>query len=290
MRHRRFAKQAVKRFLPGEELADGLAAAQALAKVPIRSVLTELGENVTSDDDARAVTRHYREMLDRIAALKLPAHVSIKLTHLGLDLGEALCREQLMNLAAKARAVGTVVWVDMEGSAYTDQTLDMFRAVRAQYDNVGVCVQAYLYRTADDLDRLAPLHPAIRLVKGAYQEPASIAYPKKGDVDASYLALAKRLLEDQRFLGGAGPGFGTHDVGLIRQLAAHAERIGVAKNDFELLMLYGIRRDDQVALAKEGYTVRVLISYGAAWFPWYMRRLAERPANVWFVVRSMVGG
>lgn len=290
MRRRAFARNAVSRFMPGETLADVLAAARELSEDGLSSVLTELGENAATADEVRAVTKHYEDVLQEVAAQRLPAQISVKLTHLGLDLDAALCHEQVRQLAAAARERGNTVWIDMEGSAYTDRTLDLFRGVRSEFPNVGVCVQAYLYRTAADLDRLADLEPSIRLVKGAYQEPASIAFPKKLDVDENYVTLAARLLEDERFRRAAGPAFGTHDMALIRRIADRAAALDVSRAAFEVQMLYGIRRNDQRALAREGFTVRVLVSYGEAWFPWYMRRLAERPANVWFVVRSMIGG
>lgn len=290
MRRRAFARKAASRFMPGERLADALAAAEQLREIGLAAVLTELGENVATEAEVAAVRQDYEDILRGAAEARLPAQISVKLTHLGLDLSDTLCRDQVRRLAEVARRLGNVVWIDMEGSAYTDRTLDLFRRVRREHDNVGVCVQAYLYRTAQDLDRLADLAPAIRLVKGAYQEPASLAFPKKRDVDENYFALACRLLEDDRFRRGAGPAFGTHDLPLIRRITDHAQRHQVPRDAFEIQMLYGIRRADQRTLAQEGFTVRVLVSYGAAWFPWYMRRLAERPANVWFVIRSIFGG
>lgn len=290
MRRRAFARKAVSRFMPGESADDAVAAAGALARMGLSSVLTELGENVSTEADVTVVRQAYEDLLRRLAKSGLPGQVSVKLTHLGLDLSGAVCRDQVRRLADVAARLGNMVWIDMEGSVYTDRTLDIFRSVRREHDNVGVCVQAYLYRTADDLERLAALSPAIRLVKGAYQEPASIAFRNKRDVDANYLALARRLLEDPRFRSGVGPAFGTHDLPLLRRITTAAADLGVARDAFEIQMLYGIRRAEQQSLAGEGFTVRILISYGEAWFPWYMRRLAERPANVWFVVRSMFGG
>lgn len=290
MRRRAFVRKAVSRFMPGERVSDALGAARQLSGVGLCSVLTQLGENVATHDEVRAVARHYGDVLEEITTARLPAQISVKPTHLGLDLDAGLCHDQVRRLAATAREHGNTVWIDMEGSAYTDRTLDLFRSVRSEFPNVGLCVQAYLYRTAADLDDVAALEPSIRLVKGAYQEPSSVAFPKKRDVDDNYLALAERLLSNERFRRGAGPAFGTHDMALIRRIADRAAGLGVARTAFEMQMLYGIRRGDQRSLAAEGFTVRVLISYGEAWFPWYMRRLAERPANVWFVMRSMVGG
>jgi proline dehydrogenase len=286
--HRSFARRAVARFMPGEDLDAALGAAQRFAGLGIPTILTELGENVTSADDARATTRHYVELLDRIAAAKVPAHVSVKPTHVGLDLSRELCKEQLVTLAEHAARTKTCVMIDMEGSTYVDPTLGLYRDLRARHANVGVCLQAYLHRTPQDLESLLPLAPTIRLVKGAYNEPPSVAIPRKRDVDARYFELAQRLL-------AATPrppqphGFGTHDLALVERICAHARAAGVPNGAFELQMLYGIKSAAQERLARAGYTMRVLISYGSYWFPWYMRRLAERPANVWFVMKSMLG-
>ena len=181
---------------------------------------------------------------------------------------------------------GFAHWIDIEESKYVNATLDLFRTLRSQHDNVGLCLQAYLYRTADDLESLLPMNPAIRLVKGAYNEPATVAFPKKRDVDDHYLALGTRLIAHAAN-GGQAPVFGTHDLALTYALQDRAAKHGLAKDACEVHMLYGIRTAEQRRLAEEGYGVRVLISYGSAWFPWYMRRLAERPANVWFVLRSV---
>ncbi|MFQ6047360.1 MAG: proline dehydrogenase family protein [Gemmatimonadales bacterium] len=288
MRRRRFAQRAVRRFMPGESVESALEACREFARQNISTVVTQLGENVATETEGRDVTEHYVGVLDAIAREGIPTHVSVKLTHLGLDLGTAFCTDQLTRLVAHASTQRNFVWVDMEGSTYVDHTLEIFRTVREANDNVGLCVQSYLYRTEHDLTELRSLRPAIRLVKGAYQEPPSIAYPRKRDVDANYMRLARRLLDDEAFRE-ARPGLGTHDVYLLREIQRYAASKGVPKNAYEIQMLYGVRRDDQCAFAGEGCSVRVLVSYGDAWFPWYMRRLAERPANVWFLARSVVG-
>lgn len=288
VRRRRFVRRAVSRFMPGEDLDAALQAAQRFVQQNMTTVLTQLGENVTDASEARAVGRHYTDALNRIQALKLPAHISVKPTQLGLDLSQGLCLEQLSALVAHAATVGTFVSIDMEGSAYVDRTLELYRQLRAKHPNVGICLQAYLHRTPADLDSLASLTPTIRLVKGAYQEPASIASPKKRDVDRRYFELAQRLLATTP-RPPQPHGFGTHDIKLIQRICDHARSSGVPNSGFELQMLYGIRTADQMRLAQAGYTMRVLISYGSYWFPWYMRRLAERPANVWFVVKSVFG-
>ncbi|OGU04631.1 MAG: hypothetical protein A2W29_05715 [Gemmatimonadetes bacterium RBG_16_66_8] len=287
VRQRTFAKRAVRRFMPGEDLMSAVVAAQQFAKTNISTVLTQLGENVADRTEAEGVTRHYAEVLEQIAQHKLPSQVSVKPTHLGLDLGKDISEAQIDTLLTRAADTGNFIWVDMEGSAYLDVTLELYRNARAKHANVGVCLQSYLYRTPADLEALLPLKPAIRLVKGAYREPATLAYPRKADVDQQYFSLAMRLLEtrDQQL---RPPGFGTHDIRLIDRVLAGARGQNVAPDAFEIQMLYGIRTADQYRYAAAGQKVRVLISYGSAWFAWYMRRLAERPANLWFVVRSLL--
>ena len=286
-RRRAFARRAVRRFLPGEDLGAALDAAATFAKSGIGSVMTQLGEQVRSASDAEAVRGHYLMVLDGIRARKLPAHVSIKLTHLGLEADTAWCRRAVDELAAKARAAGSFLWIDMEESGYVEATLDIYRGARGAGAEVGVCLQAYLRRTPKDLERLLPLRPAIRLVKGAYSEPAHVAFPKKADVDQAYFALAERLLAEAR-ASRATPVFGTHDERLIERIRARAAELKAAPGIYEFHLLYGIRADAQRRLATAGEKVRVLISYGTAWFAWYMRRLAERPANIWFVLRNLI--
>jgi len=285
LRQRAFFRRAVRRFMPGEDLESALVAAADFGKMNIGSVLTELGEQVTSRAEADAVRDHYLGVIGQIRQRKLPAVISVKLTHLGLDLDHAACLTSLQTLIARAKEAGTFVWIDMEESRYVDATLDMYRRARAGADNVGVAMQAYLRRTPADLDALLPLKPTIRLVKGAYNEPARLAYPSKADVDAMYFQLAGRMLE--HVPQGAHPIFGTHDLRLIARIQARAAALGVSPKGYEFHMLYGIRAAEQRELAMAGATVSVLISYGSAWFAWYMRRLAERPANVWFVLRNL---
>jgi len=285
----RFVRRAVSRFMPGEDMEAALAAAQALNASGIGSVLTYLGENLQRAEEAEQVTRHYLDVLARVKRASLGAEISIKLTQLGLDLGAAACEAAVMTLVERARADGTWVWIDMESSAYTDVTLDIYRRARARFPNVGVCVQAYLHRTEQDLKTLIPLGGGLRLVKGAYREPPDKAFPKKRDVDANYLALAERLLGREARQAGVRAIFGTHDSSLIRRIEDLARVAALSPQDLEFQMLYGIQREEQVRLAARGYRFRVLISYGDAWFPWYMRRLAERPANVLFVLRHVLG-
>jgi len=288
LRRRAFFRRAVRRFLPGEHVGAALDTAAALARDGIGSVLTQLGEQVTNRDEAAAVRDQYLRLLDEIRSRDLPAEISVKLTHLGLDVNPKACLQDLLGLAARAAAAKSFLWIDMEESRYVDATLELYRAVRAARPDVGVCLQAYLRRTPADLEGLLPLAPAIRVVKGAYNEPPDVAFPKKRDVDAAYAVLAGRLLE-RAAAGGARVVFGTHDLDLIERLRARALALGVTGGGYEVHMLYGIRAAAQRALAQQGVPVRVLISYGTHWFPWYMRRLAERPANVWFVVRHLLG-
>lgn len=283
---RPFAKRAVKRFMPGEELEDALAAAQALRADNLGTVLTKLGENLTAESDADAVRDHYLEVFDQVKARGLPAHVSVKPTQLGLDFSQSRCVEHLMTLAQQAEATGIYFWLDMEDSSYVDRTLALYRKLRGKHEMVGLAMQAYLRRTPQDLAALLPIRPTVRLVKGAYAEPAHVAFPAKRDTDFSYYELASQLL-DAAAKGTAFPIFGTHDMTLVERIVAKANSLGVRNDRFEIHMLYGIRMAEQKDLAARGQTVKTLISYGSSWFPWYMRRLAERPANVWFVAKSM---
>lgn len=280
-------RRAVKRFMPGEDVDSAIGAAHELNGSQIPTVFTHLGENIADLAEADAVHQHYREVIDRVARERLDTEISIKPTHLGLELDAERATENLEALVDHAREVGNRVWIDMEASPYVDATLDLYRRVRANHSNVGICLQSYLYRTADDLESLMPLGPAIRLVKGAYKEPTSVAFPKKADVDANFLALSEVLLNR---LGedGVRVAFATHDMSLIEQIRDAAHEAGVSADGYEIQMLYGIRTSDQLRLVSSGSVVRVLISYGTDWFPWYMRRLAERPANVLFVFRNLL--
>jgi proline dehydrogenase len=283
----RFVRRTVSRFMPGEDLEDALAAAGDLKRQSIGTILTQLGENVTDAREAFAVRSHYLHVLERVRELGLDAEVSLKLTHLGLDVDSKLC---FAHLASIIEAAGSenVVWIDMEASCYVDRTLELYLQARQKYANVGVCLQAYLYRTAADLAALIPLGPAIRLVKGAYDEPADRAFPKKRDMDENYFELAKQLISPQASQQGMRAAVATHDRKLIKRIISFAESSGVPDNAFEFQMLYGIQRAEQLRLAREGRRLRVLISYGDFWFPWFMRRLAERPANAAFVLRNLV--
>jgi len=283
----RFFRNAVSRFMPGEEIEDALRAAGELREKRIATVLTYLGENVKDEAEATKVARHYCEVLDSINARGLDCHVSPKLTQLGLDLGKDLSYSNLKSVIEHAQKLRNYVWIDMESTQYTDVTLELYRWARKEYENVGLCIQSYLYRTADDLKSLLGLSPGIRLVKGAYAEPPNVAFREKRNVDANFFLLSRQLLNGTR-QNGVRPAFATHDAELIQRIKREAETIGVSKEEYEFQLLYGIQREQQMALANEGYRIRVLISYGSYWFPWYMRRLAERPANLVFVLRNLL--
>lgn len=282
-----FVKKAVKRFMPGEHVEDALAAALDLKKEGIASILTKLGENITELREGDATTAHYLEVLTKIQEAGLDCPISIKLTQLGLDIDKEKTYQNVRTLAARAQALGNRVWIDMEQHGYVDATLDVYRRVLAEYPNLGICLQAYLYRTPKDLAALIPLGGGVRLVKGAYREPPDVAYPKKADVDQAFLTLGKQMISPEARAAGFLGVFGTHDQKIIAALREHADAIKAPRQSFEFALLFGIQRGEQAALAQAGYTIRCLISYGDYWFPWYMRRLAERPANVLFVAKSM---
>jgi len=274
--------------MPGERLEDAVAAAAVQQQQAVGTIFTKLGENLTRVEDAEEVTRHYLGALDTVQTAGLRAQISVKPTQLGLDLDRDLCFRNLQRLVDRAEALGNFVWIDMESSPYVDPTLDLFRRTRARSARIGVALQAYLYRTAADVDALVPLGAAIRLVKGAYLEPASIAYPKKADVDQNFFKLACRLLADDARRAGGLLHIATHDARLADHLAAFIDERRVPREAYEYAMLFGIQRSLQQRLVAASRPLRVLIAYGEYWFPWYMRRLAERPANVWFVVKNLV--
>lgn len=286
-RERAFARRAVRRFLPGEEMSAALDAAAEFGAAGIGTILTCLGEQVRVPAEAAAVRDQYLELLDEIHARGLPSQISVKLTHLGLDVDRDVCTQSLRALVERAEQTGSMVWIDMEEASYVDATLSLYRRMRSDHSRIGVCLQAYLRRTPGDLESLLPLAPNIRLVKGAYRESPMVALTKKNEADAAFLELTMRLLEHTR--AGARVVIGTHDLRIIEGVHARAHRLGLAAGAYEVHMLYGIRPTVQRDLAGDGTPVRVLISYGANWFPWYMRRLAERPANMWFLARNLFG-
>jgi len=291
VRRNGFAKRFASRFVAGETLDTALAAVRALNARKITASLDLLGESVTSEPEARAAAQEYLVMLDRIHEQKLDANVSVKLTQMGLDLDEELCVETMQSILSRARDYQTFVRLDMEGSSYTDRTLRMFedRLYPHFSDNVGIVLQSYLYRTSADVERALLLKCRVRLCKGAYKEPASVAYPDKKDVDENYVRCMEKLVQDGNY-----PGIATHDPAIINETKRFVKEKGIASERFEFQMLYGVRRDMQDQLVREGYGMRVYVPFGTQWYPYLMRRLAERPANLAFitgnVVREMMSG
>ena len=255
-------------------------------RIPV--LITLLGENVADEAEAREVADHYIRAAERVAASGLDAELSLKPTHLGLDLGFDVAERNIRRIVEAAEAHGNWVWLDMEYSRYVDPTLELYRAIRADHGRVGICLQSYLHRTPADLESLIPTGAAVRLVKGAYAEPPEIALPVKADVDRAFFDQARRMLAPDARAAGLRAGLATHDAALIRRIDAWAEANGVGADTYEYQMLYGIADQLQQRLAREGRGIRVLISYGVHWFPWYVRRLAERPANIGFVLRSVL--
>lgn len=282
---RNFARRAVKRFMPGEELSDALQATRELAPDKIGVIITRLGESLTGESQADGVRDHYLGAYDQIARDRLNAVVSVKPTQLGLDHSYDTCLGHMMALAGRAEETGSEFWIDMEDSSYVDRTLDLYRAVKAKHDRTGLAIQAYLRRTPDDIEKLIAVRPMVRLVKGAYSEPADVAYPAKKDVDKAFVSIGERLLKASAE-GNATTILGTHDLTIVQHLIGRAREWKVQPGAYQVHMLYGIRMAEQRRLAASGECVRCLISYGSQWFPWYMRRLAERPANAWFVMKS----
>ena len=287
---RAFVRRSVSAFMPGEKVEDALGAAAALKPQRINTILTRLGEGVTKLDEAERVTQHYLDVLDKVKAAGLDAQISVKPTQLGLDLDAEQCQRNLDRICEKGERLGNVpVWIDMENSPYVDPTLKLFRKSKERYKGVGIAIQAYLYRTAEDIEKLIPLGPAIRMVKGAYLEPPDLAFPKKSDVDENFYNMCVRLMRDDAQKTGTLLHIATHDIPLADRLIAYIEANKVPSSAYEFAMLYGIQRAQQQRLAQSGRRIRVLISYGEYWYPWYMRRLAERPANVTFVLKNLVG-
>jgi proline dehydrogenase len=284
-----FVRRSVSTFMPGERLEDAMAAASAQQTQGSGTIFTRLGENLTRAEEAEEVTQHYLDVLDRVQQAGLHAQISVKPTQLGLDLDRALCAANLQRLVDRAAERDNFVWIDMESSPYVDPTLELFRRTRAKTSRIGLAMQAYLYRTAKDLESLIPLGPAVRIVKGAYLEPPEVAFPKKSDTDENFFKLCIRLMADDAQRAGALLHIATHDIALADRLNAWIAQNKVPSSAYEFAMLYGIQRQQQLKLARNGKRLRVLISYGEFWFPWYMRRLAERPANVWFVAKNMFG-
>lgn len=272
-----------RRFVAGDTLEEALAVCERLQGEGVFSTLDHLGENVRTIAEASASCDAYVSALEQIASHHLSSTIAIKLTQFGLDLSEPACLENVRRLEAKANTAGSRVEIDMESSAYTERTLALAIQAGSECGCVRVCVQAYLHRSAGDIERLNAAAVPVRLVKGAYREPPSAAFPRKQDVDENYSALMKKLLDQ-----GVYPAIATHDEKLIQEAIAYVEGRGIRKDSFEFQMLYGIRRDLQRKLIEQGYRLRLYVPYGTEWYPYFMRRLAERPANLWFVLRNLL--
>lgn len=282
----KFVQKAVKRFMPGEKVEDAIQATKELLNYNIPTTFTHLGENITTLAEAEINTEHYLDLLERIKEEKLDIEISLKLTHIGLDLSFDKTLDLFIKIADKAEQLNNNVFIDIEDSSYVDKTIEFYRKIKEEHNNVGLCLQAYLYRTMDDLKSLSAINPWIRLVKGAYKEPASVAFKKLSQVNKNYLELSRFLLKEimKKDIRVA---FATHDTSIQEQVKVEAEKISLSKDKFEFQMLFGVKTSDQIKLATEGYKIRTLISYGNHWYPWYIRRLAERPANVWFVLKNI---
>jgi proline dehydrogenase len=277
------ARRLASRFVAGETLDDALAVSRRVNEEGIAITLDHLGESVTSLEEAAAARDVYLKTLSAICAAGIQGNVSLKLTQFGIDLSDRECRANVEQLARRAAELNEFIRVDMESSEYTDRTLALVCDLHAQYGTVGTVIQAYLYRSRKDVEMLCERRIRVRLCKGAYLEPATVAFPHKRDVDRNYVDLMRFLLEN-----GTYPAIATHDERIIRETKAFAAAKGISKDAFEFQMLYGIRRDLQRQLAVEGHRVRVYIPFGGAWYPYFMRRLAERPANVLFLARNLV--
>jgi proline dehydrogenase len=281
----RLAKHFAKRFVAGETLTEALDVVRGLNARGISASLDLLGESVTNDREARAARDEYIRILDRIRETSANANVSVKLTAMGLDIDNELCVAVMQDILARAQQHETFVRIDMEASAYTDVTLKLFeeRLYPAYKANVGVVLQSYLYRTFADVEHMNSLRARVRLCKGAYREPPSVAYPEKKDVDANFVKCMRELM-----LRGNYPGIATHDPAMINEAKRWAKEQQIEKDRFEFQMLYGVRRDLQDALVRDGYRVRVYVPFGTQWYPYLMRRLAERPANVAFITGNVI--
>ncbi len=281
------ARAMAHRWVAGETLEEALEGVRVLNRDGILATLDHLGENVTSEHEARDATTEIIDLVEGIAAHDLRSGVSVKLTQLGLDLGPALAAENLERIVARAAEVERFVRIDMEGYDYLQTTLDLFDGLWPRYQNVGLVVQSYLYRSADDVARLIDMGVSVRLVKGAYDEPPEVAFPDKADTDANYVCLMEQLFSDKAQANGVFPAIATHDEHLIAWAREHARERQISPERFEFQMLYGIRPGLQHQLVADGYRVRAYVPYGRQWFPYFMRRLAERPANVVFLARNM---
>jgi proline dehydrogenase len=281
----RFVRATVSRFMPGERMEDAIEAAERLAADGIPATFTYLGENVDSASDADAVVEHYLELLDLIEERGIDAEVSVKPTHLGLDLDAEETVRRLRRLADRLAGMQKHLFLDMESLRYVEPTLAIYRRLRREYENTGICIQAYLHRTPQDIADLLAGGASVRLVKGAYRESGDVVIRDRRRIRAVFEKLAIEFL---RWSGGGRLALATHDVQLLTQIERRAAAAGYDRAAYEIQMLYGIRVADQRRLAAEGFRVRVLISYGTHWYPWFMRRVAEHPGNLWLAIRNLL--
>ena len=282
-----FVKRSVVKFMPGERIEDAIEAAKKLKPQGLNTILTRLGENLKNLEEAQEVFDHYMKVIDLVQAAGLDAQISIKPTQLGYDQNPEVCYNYCIKLLERCEAVGTFFWLDMESSPYVDGTIALFKRLRPKSDKVGIAIQAYLHRTPKDLEELVAMGSAIRLVKGAYLESPDVALPNKSDVDEAYFKFAARLLQDDANKPGALLHIATHDLGLQARLQQVIADRKIPQSRYEFAMLFGIQTSRQQEFGRAKIRTRCLISYGEYWFPWYMRRLGERPANVWFVVKNI---
>ena len=282
----KFVQKALKRFMPGETPTDAIDAARTLFKHNILTTFTHLGENINDLKEAELSTQHYIDLIERINNEKSDIEISLKLTQIGFDLSYQKTLELFKKISQKCKDYNNNIFIDIEDSTYVDKTINFYKDIKQYYDNVGLCLQSYLFRTMDDVKALIDINPWIRLVKGAYNEPDTIAFKKKKDVDENYFGISTYLVEQMQ-KKDIRIAFATHDLKLQEQIKNEAKKYGLSNEKVEFQMLYGIKEREQIRLASQGYNVRTLISYGKLWYPWYMRRLAERPANVGFVLKNI---
>jgi proline dehydrogenase len=281
-----FVQKALKKFMPGENVEDAIAEAIKFRRKGINTVFTKLGENIKNLSDAETVTKHYLEVLLKINEQNVNAEISLKLTQIGFDISVEAAKSNFERILKSTDEKNNFIWIDMEQSIYTEATIDFYKHFRNKFSNVGVCLQAYLKRTKSDVEKLLAFSPGVRLVKGAYMESPEISFAQKSLVDENYFEIVKLLMEFNKE-GTARIAFATHDINLISKIKNYSGTNNISRDKFEFQMLYGIKPSEQIRIVKEGFNIKVLISYGSEWYSWYLRRLAERPANVWFVLKNL---
>jgi len=281
----KFVQNSLSRFMPGELLSDALEECKKLEYSEYGTIITYLGENVNLEEDTYQVVDHYRNALIAIDKTSLNTLISVKLTQLGLDFDKNLCMENLNQLLKLAKNYNSIIWIDMEEYCYLEQTLEIFKKMSVNYHNIGITLQAYLHRTTQDLDELLSYATNLRLVKGAYNENSSVAIKNKDDIDTNYMNLSKKMLSKDILNNGFKPSFATHDDRIIDYIINEAERNLISSDTYEFNMLYGIRKKLQKEILESNQNLKILISYGEQWFPWYIRRIAENPKNLFLLLK-----